>query len=218
MSPINPRVTVSDFKHLSRRAFLPLIPMIPAAIQMSCNNPAVSRAARKLFKAAIEQFLSYIFDNISPHDLVDLLDIRKINPRPANNRFHNKYAEPYIVANSSFYFELELKLLGFHISLNQYLRCSTQNPIADFSDLTTAEINRILYVENKYKKLLCPCSPRRPPQKEDFPKYFRICKNRYKNFDLDLWQLQYVRLFNYRESVYTAYGVENNKGGRVLLI
>ncbi len=176
---------------------------------------------RRAFAAAISWFVKRALDKAFPENdpqLADKLDVRKIDPSPTKNSFHNTHADPYIVANPRYNFDTEYsKKCGYYVELNRYLRSDEENPIADFKDLSTVEIKRLAYEDKYGKSLFFPCGLRERPNSTHYAGYRSTC-NAYK-VDLDLLLFEYVRPFNDGENTCLAYGVKSKKtGGKDLLI
>lgn len=138
--------------------------------------------------------------------------MQKVDPKPTNDIFHNKYASPYLIKNPRYYFDAEYsKRFGYYVELNLYLRSDKEVPLPDFKDLSTPEIKRIAYEAPRYETILYPCGQRQRPVRDHDADYKITC-DRY-NVNPNRLELEYVRPFGDESGTYTAYGVKSKKNG-----
>ena len=142
--------------------------------------------------------------------LADELNVKKVSLGPTADSFHNRYASPYAVMNRKYHFDSYYSNeFGFYVQLNPYLRADDDTPLADFKDLSIAEIKRIASEEDYRETILFPCNQRSRPVSEDYVGYTRTCQ-KYKVEPEDL-KLEYVRPFSNGIDSYPAYGVKSKR-------
>ena len=160
----------------------------------------LERPLKKLVNLfARHEHADYATNKNTANRLARALDIKKVIPRPTNDRFHNEYAAPYVVDNEDYHFGcVHSRKCGHHIALNHYLRFGRERHI--LTDLSIVEIQALAEFEQKLGIIFIPSGKRRPCDPDDE----------------DGFQYKYARPLVHRNREYILYARKFKNKGKLL--
>ena len=171
------------------------------------------------FVGAIEWIIDYTLDRAFPNlgkgkdailKLVRELAIKKVDPKPTSNSFHNRHASKYIVTNPKHQFNSEYsRKVNYYLQLDNYVR---SGPLGKLLDLSTSEIRRLKHEKGLYNTILYPVSYREKPSRDSILRYENTVEKKYKDSPSKM-ELEYVRYLDDGHAPYESYGVKSRRTG-----
>ena len=219
--------------NISRRKFIRQIGSVgaistiaPTVLFTQCSIPTSMywqnwpSETQEAFVGAVSWLIEYTLDRAFPHmgksketilQLIKELAVKKVNPRPTSNSFHNSHASPYIVTNPTHQFNSQYsRRVKYYVQLDNYIRSGN---LGRLLDLSTSEISRLAYELKPYRTILFPISQRTSPNAVDRDHYKQTSINKYR-VSPDLMRLEYVRDFSDGSKLYKSYGVRSRRTGQ----